>query len=460
MTLFRLLNLSVCGFAFFVATNGYAQLSPVEPKPKPNVDSMQAIERFTSALETISRHNITPVTMSQILKPCVKNSINTEIRLSAIEAMNPLIQEFQTLDEPNRLVFLKNCLTKVLSALGPYSELINLNSRDPFISRGPAGIGLELETEQVPVRVASVFEGAPAERAGVLAGDEFISIDGVSMTGTSAADLIPLLRGAVASSVELVLKRAGLREPVRLMIKRELIKIKFSFLSLLENDIVYIGVTQLSTESLEQIKTELTGLRRNSQKPFKGIVLDLRLSLGGEFYSSLELAALFLNDEVQIATLVGRTNDHSPQIVRDIRLAQPRYLEREKSVIELSVAKELKVVPMAVLMSSQTASGAEIVAAALQDHGRAKLLGEKSFGKGTIETALPIDRERREAVILTTQQVFRMNKVPLETLGVTPNELIGTDLRALRSRNKKEFDLTSDKALRRAIDILNLSATK
>jgi C-terminal processing protease CtpA/Prc len=456
--------------AVLCMANAYSQAVQAESKVQPSRESMHDIQQFSDALTLIARHHISPVSIAQITRPCLKSSNISAIELSDTEAIDPLVQEFQKLDGTSKQTFFSDCLSRVLASLGPHNRLISLASNPDFIwqggtdayaARGPASIGLEFETNQIPARVFSVIEGSPAEQAGILADDEFVSIDGASVSGLPVSGLIALLRGAVGSTVELSLKRSGRIELLNVKVKRDLVKLKYVRTKLFETGIVYLEFAFLSPPALSELRTELTLLRKNFQKPLKGIVVDLRRSPGGEFDTTLEFSAWFLPNDAQLATVVGRTDNHQPYIVKDVRkAATSKPFWRPADELEPSLAKELKTIPLAVLISPSTSSGAEIVAAALQDYGRAKLFGERSFGKGTVETVFPLASEKRDAIKLTTLHIFRMNKVPLEALGVTPNEEVTTDPQTIKLLRKKEVNPLTDTALQRVIDSFTTSAAK
>ncbi len=444
---------------FMCFSHGYAQPTGNDPKASAIRESIQVFNNFTNAANVIGDNHVTPVALWQLINYCpVENSTVTEA-VTDLKAVDLLVQILRNVETARHADFLRQCLSKALQALGPYNSWIEnkeyLSLTGGNLKEPLGGIGLQFSQKTIIAKVLAPIEGAPADLAGILSGDEIISVDGKSMTGVSVDDLLNLLRGDVGSSVLLTIKRAGQPQLLNFTVKRTVVLQKFSATKLLDSGIAYVALTNVTNNSVKDIRTELTAARRNYQKPLAGVVIDLRFSQGGLFYESLNLAAWFVPEDAVIAIYKRRANPKEALTSKGLRdILRNGYLG-----LESPFADELRAVPVSVLIGPNTASGAEIVAAALQDYSRAKVLGEKSLGKGTVETIFPVS-DRREAIRLTTAYIVRANEIAIEGVGVIPDEIIVTTTTPNLLPRKNELGSLNDKAIARAVELLKSKVTQ
>jgi carboxyl-terminal processing protease len=444
---------------FFFFSQGYAQPTGSDSKASTIRESRQAIDNFANAAYIIEEYHVTPVALWQLINHCTVDTGIANEAVTDLKAGGLLVQILRDVETARHADFLRQCLSKALQALGPHNSWIDskeyLSLTGGNLKEPLGGIGLQFSQKTLIAKVLAPIEGAPADLAGVLSGDEIISVDGKSMTGVSVDDLLNLLRGDVGSPVLLTIKRAGQSQLLNFTIKRTVVLQKFSATKLLDSGIAYVALTNVTDLSVKDIRTALTAARSNYQKPLAGVVIDLRFSQGGLLYESLNLAAWFLPEDAVIAIYKRRANPKDALTNKRLRdIMRNRYLG-----LESPFADELRAVPVSVLIGPNTASGAEIVAAALQDYSRAKVLGEKSLGKGSVETIFPVS-DRREAIRLTTAYIVRTNEIAIEGVGVIPDEIILTTTTPNLLPRKNELGSLNDKAIARAVELLKSKVTQ
>ncbi|MFT3802063.1 MAG: S41 family peptidase [Burkholderiaceae bacterium] len=273
---------------------------------------------------------------------------------------------------------------------------------------------MEIGTTDEGARVVEVLEGSPAERAGVRKGEALIRIDDHRLSGRPLAEIIKLLRGTPSSVVNLELRDSGTGQTRAIVIKREIILLRPVHIRPIAPDIVYIRVTQFTQAMPKQVSDGLADAMKDDPSP-KGIILDLRSSSGGLLDASIALAAAFLPENALVADLKGQSEEST----RRFQASAQSYRDSARTDPLASLPAEARTVRMAVLVGEKTASGAEAVAAALQDHKRAAVIGTRTFGKGTVESVYPL--QKGGAIKLTTASLYRPNGSELEFHGITPD---------------------------------------
>ncbi|USK73041.1 S41 family peptidase [Peribacillus frigoritolerans] len=248
----------------------------------------------------------------------------------------------------------------------PYSAYMDKKEASSFhesISSSFEGIGAEIQEQDGKIMVVSPIKGSPAEKAGVKPNDIILSVDGKSVEGLSSSEAVLKIRGEKGTKVDLSISRAGESEPIKLTIKRDTIPIETVYAEMLDDGVAKIQVTSFSEHTVQELKTALEEM---SKKDMKGLVLDLRGNPGGLLDQAIEMASLFIpNGEV-----VLQVEDRSGK----------------KDVYKSENDGELKI-PVVVLIDDGSASASEIVAAAVSESADIPLIGVKSFGKGTVQTA-------------------------------------------------------------------------
>jgi len=264
------------------------------------------------------------------------------------------------------------------------------------------GVGIEVSMRGDDLIVVSPIEDTPAFRAGVLAGDQIMAIDQEETAGLDIAEAVKLLRGDKGRTVTLTLKRSGIDAPLILSLVSELIHVDSVKSRLLAPDYGYVRLIQFQERTDIDLLQALGKLRQQNTRPLDGLILDLRNNPGGLLDQSVKVADLFLDKGLVVYT-EGRDPD-----------SQMKYMAHQKGTEPDC--------PMVVLIDGGSASAAEIVAGALQDHQRALLLGTKSFGKGSVQIIVPL--ADGSGLRLTTARYFTPNGRSIQALGIEPDILV------------------------------------
>jgi carboxyl-terminal processing protease len=298
------------------------------------------------------------------------------------------------------------------------------------------GIGVEMSIDDYVPSIIAPYEQTPAAKAGIKPGDIITHINKKQTQGLTLDQVTDLIKGKPGEKITLTLIRKG-GKSFDITVEREIIKIP-SVRSSRYNDIGYIRIiTFMNTQTAEDLKKEFD--KMNTQKPLKGLVLDMRDNPGGLFDEAIKVAELFL-DNKEIVSFKGRK-------AKDIR----RYYAKSGDIT--------KGLPLSVLVNGGTASCPEIVAAALQDHKRAVIVGENTYGKGTVQTVIPLELENQEAIRLTTARYITPSGKTLERhKGITPNIMIpSASIKVSSSTGSISQDsdnLHKDYQLKRAVELL------
>lgn len=283
--------------------------------------------------------------------------------------------------------------------------------RTPSYNSG--AVGLEMISRNNEVTVMSPIADSPAEKAGIRPNDVLQAVD-----GTPIRDNIKLafrmLRGPLGSSVTLTMRRPGIEMPREIKIERQNVQGAFVRLSMVSPEIAVLRVSGFRDNTLQQIARELSTQWR--KQPFKGLLLDLRRNTGGLLDVAVGTASLFLPASTRVMETQGRRTESNA-----IYFADPAYYARGSDPFA-TVPPEIRTLPLVVLVDEGTASGAEIVAAALRDHKRARIVGRKTFGRTSIQTVTPLGPDR--AVRYTSAYWFPPSQEKLEKVGITPDRIV------------------------------------
>ena len=296
---------------------------------------------------------------------------------------------------------LENAIKGMLNELDPHSAYLDAKDFDELRINTTGqfgGLGLEVGVEDGAIKVVSPIDDTPAQRAGIQSGDIIAKIDGKPVKGTSLNEAVALMRGKVGSKVVLTILREGVSHPLELTLVRETIQVKNVKSQLLEPHYGYIRLSQFQVQSAKNIVDALHELKNQSQ-PLDGLILDLRNNPGGVLQSAVEIADLFLNSGLIVYTK-GRIPDANLKFTA-------------------TLGDELNGVPLVVLINGGSASASEIVAGALQDQHRAILMGSTSFGKGSVQTVLPLNNNK--ALKLTTALYYTPNGRSIQAQGIVPD---------------------------------------
>ncbi|MGH8598453.1 MAG: S41 family peptidase, partial [Gammaproteobacteria bacterium] len=297
---------------------------------------------------------------------------------------------------------LEDAIKGMLAGLDPHSSYLDADAYDE-LQEGTTGefggLGIEVGTEDGLIKVISPIDDTPASRAGMQAGDTLIRIDDSPLRGMSLNDAIKKMRGKVGSAIKLTVLREGVAKPLDISLVRALIKIKSVRSRVLEPGFGYLRVSAFQGHTGEDLLRELDKLKGESKDGLKGLVLDLRNNPGGILGAAIAVSDAFL-DTGKIVYTEGRIDDAKLQFD-----AKPPDL--------------LNGAPMVALVNEGSASASEIVAGALQDRQRAVIMGRQTFGKGSVQTILPMNN--KAAIKITTARYFTPNGRSIQAEGIKPD---------------------------------------
>jgi len=339
----------------------------------------------------------------------------------------------------------ESCLAGMLRGLDSHSDYYDRADFAGLRSspRDAAGIGLEVRASDGQIVVASVVEGGPAEEAGIRRGDLLISLDGNQVYGMRLKDVAVLMRGRAGSTVQVKLMRSGASVPSEFSVIRRATEVPAVRAQLVAGGVAYVRISSMREDTPQRFASMVEGLHGENGGPLKGLVLDLRDSPGGLLHASISIASAFLDDHVLIARTEGRT-EHA----RKSFTANPRDAT-EAAKIYRNYPKELRAMPLVVIVNRGTASGSEIVAAALQDHGRAAIVGEKTLGMGTIQTIMPFNDG--SAIKMTTANWQTPKGRAISNEGITPDAVLAGEPGPATAQS---FGKSGDAGLARALEVL------
>lgn len=312
---------------------------------------------------------------------------------------------------------MNSCMKGMVAGLDGQSVYFDAASFEEFKNGGTAGevgIGVELTLRAGLPSITTAIDGSAAQRAGLNPKDYILEIDGHSMEETTLEEAVKRLRGAPGSSVDLLIRRPGEATNRSLRITRELTRMKPVSDSRVFGSVGYIKLSGFTDQSAPALRAAFKALP--SPPSMKGLVLDLRNSPGGLLTATIEIAAMFLPEGAPVVSLEGRL----PESNQSIRADRQEIL-RNRNAVNEPWPEAMRSIPMVVLVNAGTASGAEIVAGALQDNGRAKLVGGKTFGRGSIQTVRQLTANT--AIKLTTAIYKTPKGRVLQNKGLAPDVL-------------------------------------
>ncbi len=339
----------------------------VSAKENSYSDKYQYLKTFTDVLALVEKNYVEPVNMEEAMEGAIKGML-------------------ATLDAHS------SYLNKDI-----YGEL-QVETEGQF-----GGLGIEITMKDGLLTVVSPIEDSPASRAGVLPGDQIIKIGEEFSKDLSLIDAVKKMRGPKGSSIIISVHRAGVKNLIPLTIVRDVIKVKSVRSRILEDGYAYIRLSQFQEASASEFSKTLESLSKSQKgKTLKGLVLDLRNDPGGLLTQAIRVADLFLKEGIIVYT-EGRLESQKQKYYAHDDGDEPSY-------------------PIVVLINKGSASASEIVAGALQDHKRATIVGQQSFGKGSVQTILPM--EQGDALRLTTALYFTKNGRSIQAQGITPDVVV------------------------------------
>ena len=309
----------------------------------------------------------------------------------------------------------------MLSGLDPHSAYLD-NEAFKELQVGTqgefGGLGIEVGMEDGFVKVVSPIEDTPAYKAGVKSGDLVIKLDDTPVKGMTLNDAVKRMRGKPGTDITLTIIRKGEVKPLTITLTRAVIKIKSVKYKLLETGFGYVRITQFQEHTGENLVAALKDLAEQNKGGLKGLVLDLRNDPGGLLNTAVSVSGAFLKPNDLVVYTDGRTEDAKMRLTN----ARENYLRPGETDYLKSLPTWVKTVPLVVLVNGGSASASEIVAGALQDHKRALVIGTQSFGKGSVQTILPLNNGT--AIKLTTARYFTPGGRSIQAKGITPDIIV------------------------------------
>ena len=342
------------------------------------------------------------------------------------EVLEKINKEY--VDEINQSDSMDSAINGLLQSLDPYSGYMSpeiFNEMQTETSGEFGGLGIEVTMEAGVVKVISPIDDTPASRAGIKAGDYIVKIENSQVQGKSLSEAVELMRGPVGSSIELTIRRRGEKKALIFEVTREIIEIKSVKADLLDKNIGYLRLTSFNENSAQQIEKEIKELEKN--KKLKGYILDLRNNPGGLLSQAIKISDFFLENGEIVSTKSRKSSENRKWF------AKKGDITKGKNLI--------------VLINYGSASASEIVAGALKDHKRAILLGENSFGKGSVQSIIPL--KNKGAIRLTVAKYYLPSGKSISQVGVSPDIEVSEESEDFRIKTD------TDNQLNYAVKLLN-----
>ncbi len=354
-----------------------------------------------------------------------ENEIYKKIDLFG-EVLEKINKEY--VDEINQSESMDSAINGLLQSLDPYSSYMSPEIFDEMQTETSGefgGLGIEVSMESGVVKVISPIDDTPASKAGIKAGDFIVKINDIQVQGKTLSEAVDLMRGPVGSGIELTVRRRGEKKALIFNIVREIIEIQSVKVDVLKDNIGYIRLTSFNENSSNQIKKKINELENN--KKVNAYILDLRNNPGGLLSQAIKISDFFLDNGEIVSTKSRKSSENRKWF------AKKGDLTKGKTLI--------------VLINYGSASASEIVAGALKDHKRAVLLGENSYGKGSVQSIIPL--KNRGAIRLTVAKYYLPSGKSISEVGVSPDIEIEEKTDDFRIRTE------TDNQLNYAIKLLN-----
>ena len=342
------------------------------------------------------------------------------------EVLEKISKEYVDVVDPSKSM--DSAIDGLLQSLDPYSSYMTPESFENMQTETSGefgGLGIEVGMESGLVKVISPIDNTPASKAGLKAGDYIVKIEKTQVQGKSLMEAVDLMRGPVGSSLEITVRRKGVKKPLIFNITREIIQVQSVKSELIDKNIGYIRLTSFNENSSQQIKKKIKKLNKN--KDLKGFILDLRNNPGGLLSQAIKISDFFLDNGEIVSTKSRQVSENRKWF------ASEGDITNGKTLI--------------VLINYGSASASEIVAGALKDHKRAIILGENSYGKGSVQSIIPL--KNKGAIRLTIAKYYLPSGKSISDVGVTP------DIEVLEGLNDFKFNTETDNQLNFALKLLN-----
>jgi carboxyl-terminal processing protease len=342
------------------------------------------------------------------------------------EVLDTISKEY--VDEVDQSKSMDAAINGLLQSLDPYSAYMTPESfagMQTETSGEFGGLGIEVGMEAGVIKVISPIDNTPASRAGLKAGDYIVKINDVQVQGKSLMQAVNLMRGPIGSNLEITVRRRGVKKALIFNITREIIEVQSVKSELMNGNIGYIRLTSFNENSSQQIKEEVNKLNKN--KYLKSFILDLRNNPGGLLLQAIKISDIFLENGEIVSTKSRKVSENRRWFAKKGDLTNGKIL--------------------IVLINYGSASASEIVAGALKDHKRAIILGENSYGKGSVQSIIPL--KNKGAIRLTIAKYYLPSGKSISEVGVTP------DIEVKEDSEDFKFNSETDNQLNFALKLLN-----
>jgi carboxyl-terminal processing protease len=342
------------------------------------------------------------------------------------EVLEQINKEY--VDEVDQSKSMDAAINGLLQSLDPYSAYMtpeSLEGMQTETSGEFGGLGIEVGMESGVIKVISPIDNTPASKAGLKAGDYIVKINNTQVQGKSLMEAVDLMRGPVGSSIEITVRRRDVKKALIFNITREIIEVQSVKSELMDNNIGYIRLTSFNENSSEQIKEKINNLNKN--KTLKGYILDLRNNPGGLLSQAIKISDFFLENGEIVSTKSRKVSENRKWF------AKKGDITNGKTLI--------------ILINYGSASASEIVAGALKEHKRAIILGENSYGKGSVQSIIPL--KNRGAIRLTIAKYYLPSGKSISEVGVTP------DIEVIEGSEDFKFNSETDNQLNFALKLFN-----
>ena len=354
-----------------------------------------------------------------------ENNIYNKIDLFG-EVLDKINKEY--VEEINQSDVMDAAINGVLQSLDPYSGYMSpeiLKEMQTETKGEFGGLGIEVGMEAGVVKVISPLDNSPAERVGVKAGDYIVKINDIQVQGKSLTEAVELMRGPVGTNIKITVRRRGNKKALIFKITREIIEIKSVKTKIIDDEVGYIRLTSFNENSSDQIKKNIKNFKK--EKKIKKFILDLRNNPGGLLTQAVKISDFFL-EHGEIVSTKGRK-----------KIENRKYFAKKGDLINGET--------LIVLINYGSASASEIVAGALQDHKRAILVGESSYGKGSVQSIIPL--KNKGAIRLTISKYYLPSGKSISEVGITP------DIEIAEGSDGFRINTETDNQLKFAVKLLN-----
>ena len=341
------------------------------------------------------------------------------------EVLDKINKEY--VEEINQGHAMDAAINGVLQSLDPYSAYMSpetYKEMETETSGKFGGLGIEVGMEFGVVKIITPMDGSPAEKEGVKAGDYIVKINGIQVQGKTLSEAVELMRGPVGSNLEITIRRKGVKKALVFEITREIIEVKSVKSKIIDENIGYIRLTAFNENSSKQIKNKIKKFKKNKINKY---ILDLRNNPGGLLSQAIKISDFFLNNGEIVSTKSRKSSENR------------KYFAKKGDIIDGET--------LVVLINYGSASASEIVAGALKDHKRAIVIGNNSYGKGSVQSVMPL--KNKGAIRLTISKYYLPSGKSISGTGIEP------DIEIIESSDEFRIGTETDNQLDFAITLLN-----